>query len=203
MFSTDNQLCGMIGFTHSVASRIHRRRTRSSTTALTCGVSRRASEDTHRNTGIVDRAIRIMRNVTTRLSQTTRNVATIGRRSRVVHDVIRAVQNVTRRAGLLTLGTTVRTTETNRRNQNFTIITSRMQGLTTHATRTAIRVISIIGHGRRLTRSTIRDVRTDHRGISRNISLIDRTNFIVRRVRDKTQRMISTIHRFTRTGRRL
>lgn len=156
----------------------------------------RGSTYTRGKSRIIRRAIRVVRSVSHSLGRTTIDVSTMDGRSSVVNDVIRAVHNVTSRAGLLTLGTTVRTTHTNRRKHKFTIITSRIHDLTTQADRTALRVIRIIHGGRSLSLDTIADVRSDLDQANLKMRLTGRTKRIVLRVRRNSQRIISTVDRF-------
>lgn len=75
-----------------------------------------------------------------------------------VRTAVRGVINVTGRAGLLTLGTSVRTTHTNRRKGKFTIITSRIAGLSVNVGR----LINSMG-------GDVRNLRADSRGLARSL----------------------------------
>lgn len=81
------------------------------------------------------------------------------------------VDSVSSRAGLLTLGTTVRTTQTNRRNHNFTMITSRIEDLTTGARSSADGVRGVVSSLRRLSGGTGSGVVLGIRSVRRSILL--------------------------------
>lgn len=82
------------------------------------------------NDRLVSTSVRRVNVVSAVIRSNMRGVGNLSTRSRRVSGLMSIVGSVTSRAGLLTLGTTVRTTQTNRRNHKFTIITSRMEGLT-------------------------------------------------------------------------
>lgn len=140
-------------------------------TGRACRSSQRSIIVISRKNRTIDRAVRIVRSVVTGVG---------------------VVRSVTRRAGLLTLGTTVRTTHTKRRNGKFKIITGRVQGLTRHDHVTTRRVakltshdVTIDRHAKRLFRRVIPDVRTASTLVTavtrsdvsrgRNVRRVDRT----------------------------
>lgn len=175
-----------------------RRRTRSThDTARTCRVSMRAHGITRRNARIVRRTTDRVHRVTTGVRRSSALVTRLNRHSRRVAAVIGAVHTVTSRAGLLTLGTTVRTTQTNRRNHNFTIITSRIQLLTTQADNSATRVSDVVNLVLDRAQRTVGDVSNAHSQTTRKIRLTGRTKAIVLRVHSNTDRTIRTIDVFT------
>lgn len=114
------------------------------------------------------------------------------------------VVRVARRAGLLTLGTDVRTTHTKRTKHNFTIITSRVKGLTNGSTSTTTGVhridTRIVRTISRLTRKSRRVVRFIHGSARRNFKNLITAD---RGCTASTGTVHTVVRRFTRATRRL
>lgn len=131
-----------------------------------------------------------------------RTVRRLRRRARRMNSMLAIVHDVTRRAGLLTLGTTVRTTQTNRRNHKFTIITSRIHGLTRGATVSATRVRAVVRHLRLDTGNILGIVALGKRGTRTDVRHSIRTARALRIVTGSIHRVSILGTNVTRFARR-
>lgn len=116
-----------------------------------------------------------------------------------VTSVVDIVSNVTFRAGVLTLGTTIRTTHTNRRNHNFTIITNRIHGLTDHDTRTTGRVGTLVRSSISHISANSILIRDTKRAVGGVIGTIAHIASVVNRVTSTSSRRDHNVSRITLT----
>lgn len=136
--------------------RVHRRGVASVASqfvALDSGVTRLGATG-RRSTGRTAGLTRCVRSVSHLYSRLGRSVHVVSSFVDMCGGDGRSVSTVTKRAGLLSLGTSVRTTHTNRGKENFTIMTRRVHALSSSAG-------SLLARGSRGTRTVLPGVARD------------------------------------------
>lgn len=182
-------------------------------TSISTVTTQRMVALTGANARIIRRALDSVRDVHRGISTVITRVTRLRSRTRRVTNVASIINGLTGRAGVLTLGTTMRTIQTNSRNQNFSIITDRVQGLTSRDGKSTSGVGSLLTDVRATITGAITATSSKQRAIRRKSGVIgSATTAFVRiastvnrimaddsRVSLGTERRITTVRRIIST----